>query len=132
MTVLMIKDKEYKIKFGYNCFCDTDLMERVSDMALLMKNNAVENDNDITGLGKIKDLFCVVRELIFVGLEKYNPVKNLKEVGNLLDDYLEEGAGEKRGLMQLFEILGNELMNEGFLADLMTVEEETSQEIVAL
>ena len=101
-------------------------------MALLMKNNAVENDNDITGLGKIKDLFCVVRELIFVGLEKYNPVKNLKEVGNLLDDYLEEGAGEKRGLMQLFEILGNELMNEGFLADLMTVEEETSQEIVAL
>lgn len=132
MTVLKIKDKEYKIKFGYNCFCDTDLMERVSYMALLMKNNAVENDNDISGLGKIKDLFCVVRELIFVGLEKYNPVKNLKEVGNLLDDYLEEGADEKRGLMQLFEILGNELMNEGFLADLLTVEEETSQEIVAL
>ena len=107
-------------------------MERVSDMALLMKNNAVENDNDITCLGKIKDLFCVVRELIFVGLEKYNPVKNIKEVGNLLDDYIEEGADEKRGLMQLFEILGNELMNEGFLADLLTVEEETSQEIVAL
>lgn len=124
MTVLKIKDKEYKIKFGYNCFCDTDLMERVNDIAVLMQENKVESDKDVSAMGKIKDLFCVVRELIFVGFKKYNPVNDLQSVGDLLDDYIDEESEEKRGLMQLFGLLADELMNEGFLAEMMAQEEE--------
>lgn len=35
MTKLTINGTDYIIKFGYNAFCDTDLMERVQDLAKL-------------------------------------------------------------------------------------------------
>ena len=127
MTVLKIKDKEYKIKFGYNCFCDTDLMERVSDMAMLMRDNNIEDEQAVSAYGKVKDLFRVVRDLLFVGFQKYNPVKSVQEIGDLLDDYKDEETEEERGLFQLFAILSEELMNEGFLGDLMSQEEEPEE-----
>lgn len=30
---LHIGGKDYTVKFNYNCFCDTDLLDRVSDLA---------------------------------------------------------------------------------------------------
>lgn len=124
MTILKIKDKEYKIKFGYNCFCDTDLMDKVNSLMQLMNSNSAENDADINTMVKIKDLFCVVRELVYVGFQKHNPVNNLQEVGNLLDDYVDDNS-EKRSLMSLFAILADELTNEGFLAGMTSEPEET-------
>lgn len=123
MTTLKINENEYKIKFGYNSFCDTDLMEKVKEIATLFSEEKVESDEDVSGMNKIKDLFCVIRELLFVGLKKHNPVDTIQDVGNLLDDYMEEETEEPRGLFQLFSILSQELMNEGFLKDIMkTVE----------
>ena len=120
MTKLTIKGTDYIIKFGYNAFCDTDLMERVQDLAKLFKSAEVETDGDVSGIGKIKDLFCVVRELLFVGFKKYNPVDSLQQVGDILDDYKdEETTDELRGLIQLFGILSEELMNAGFLNDII-------------
>ena len=29
---LKVKGKEYKVRFGYNSFCDTDLMDRTKDL----------------------------------------------------------------------------------------------------
>lgn len=120
MTKLTIKGTDYIIKFGYNAFCDTDLMERVQDLAKLFKSAEAETDGDVSGIGKIKDLFCVVRELLFVGFKKYNPVDSLQQVGDILDDYKdEETTDELRGLIQLFGILSEELMNAGFLNDII-------------
>lgn len=122
MKTLTINGKEYKIKFGYNAFCDTDLMERVQDMAKLFQKNKTESDEDVSGIGKTKEVFCVVRELLFVGLKKYNPVESLQAVGDLLDDYKDEETEEERGFFQLFNLLSDELMSAGFLNDLMNVE----------
>lgn len=119
MTKLTINGTDYIIKFGYNAFCDTDLMERVQDLAKLFKSVEIETDEDVSGIGKIKDLFCVVRELLFVGFKKYNPAESLQEIGDLLDDYKDEETDEPRGLLQLFGILSNELMNAGFLNDIL-------------
>lgn len=69
MTKLTINGTDYIIKFGYNAFCDTDLMERVQDLAKLFKSAEIETDGDVSGIGRIKDLFCVVRELLFVGFK---------------------------------------------------------------
>lgn len=127
MTTLIIKGKEYRIKFGYNCFCDTDLMDRVDKLVRLIGGQAAE-DKAVGGIVKVKELFTVVRDLIFVGLKKHNPVENLQAVGDLLDDYLDEKTDEEeRGLMQLFEILSEELMNQGFLSNLLnqSAEEQT-------
>jgi len=124
MKTFTINGKEYKIKFGYNSFCDTDLMERTNDLMRLFNASNVEDDNDISGIGKIKDLFTCVRELLFVGFKKYNPVEDLQAVGDILDDYRDEETEEKRGLFELFVMLTEELMSEGFLADLLTAMEE--------
>lgn len=132
---LKVKDRVYKVKFGYNSFCDTDLMDRTSDLIQLFHREGVENDSDITGMGKIKELFSCVRDLLFVGFEKYNPVETKQEIGNILDDYHEEAAeGDKRGILDLFTKLSEELMNEGFLGDLLeslnrTVEENKVEKI---
>lgn len=121
MKTLVINDKEYKIQYGYNSFCDTDLMDRTNDLIMMFASNQVANDKDVIGMGKFKDLFTVIRELLYVGFQKHNPVDSLQAVGNLLDDYkAEETEEEKRGLFSLFSLLADELMSEGFFGDLMT------------
>lgn len=132
--VLKVKEKEYRVKFGYNSFCDTDLMERTSDLLDLFSASKVENDKDVTGMGKIKELFSCVRDLLFVGFKKYNPVETVQEIGEILDDYNEEATEEdKRGIIDLFTKLTEELMNEGFLQDLMeqlTAEPKEQKKVV--
>lgn len=130
MMVLKVKDKEYKVKFGYNSFCDTDLMDRTSDLLKIFQGAGAENDKDVTGMGKIKELFSCVRDLLFVGFNKYNPVGTVQEIGEILDDYHDEATeDDKRGILDLFTKLTEELMSEGFLGDLMeqmaNVAEET-------
>lgn len=126
MLNLVIDNKEYKIEYGFNSFCDTDLLERTQDMLTLFSGGDVENDNDVQALGMIKEMFCIVRELLFVGFEEHNPVEDVKEVGRLLDKYRKEAPeGESRGILDLFGMLSEELMNEGFLADLMNKIAET-------
>lgn len=129
MMILNVKGTEYKVKFGYNSFCDTDLMDRTSDLLRLFHTENVDNDKDIVGLGKFKELFSCVRDLLFVGFEKYNPVNTVQEIGEILDDYHDEAPeGEKRGIINLFTILAEELMNEGFLGELLTDLAENIQE----
>lgn len=129
---LKVKDKTYKVKFGYNSFCDTDLMDRTSDLIKLFHSEGAEDDKDVTGMGKIKELFLCVRDLLFVGFQKCNPVETVKEIGEILDDYHDESTEEdKRGILDLFTKLSKELMNEGFLGDLMSqmTEEKESKKI---
>lgn len=124
--VLKVKEKEYKVKFGYNSFCDTDLMERTEDLLKLFQSTGAD-DKDVTGLGKVKELFLCVRDLLFVGFKKFNPVETVQEVGDIIDDYHDEAPeGEKRGVMDIFTQLSDELMNEGFLGDVPN--DQTEQE----
>ena len=115
-----VSGKEYKIKYGMNDFADSDLLERVQDVAVLF------DDSTKKDFKTLRTLFIVVRELIFVGLRKYNPVETIEDAGDLLDTYLEETPKdedgnnlEDRGLFALFIQLSNELASEGFLADFM-------------
>ena len=128
MLIFKIKEKEYKVKFGYNSFCDTDLMERTTDLLKLFQTQNIVDDKDVNVAGKVKDLFSCVRDLLYVGFKKHNPVENVQEVGDILDDYHDEAKekGEKRGIIDLFVRLTDELMNEGFLVDLMNDLEESN------
>ena len=128
MLILKVKDKEYKVKFGYNSFCDTDLMERTTDLLKLFHKQNVVDDTDVSVAGKVKDLFSCVRDLLYVGFEKFNPVERVQDIGDILDDYHDEAKekGEKRGILDIFTKLTEELMNEGFLEDLMNGMEEAN------
>lgn len=120
MMVLSIGGKDYSVKFNYNCFCDTDLLDRVNELGKIFQGANAKDDKDVSGMGKIRELFVCVRELLFTGFREENPVDSLQEVGNLLDKYKAEAPeGEDRGILQLFVMLSNELMEEGFLSDLM-------------
>ena len=52
---LKVKGKEYKVRFGYNSFCDTDLMDRTKDLLGIFDSEEVENDSDVGGIGKVKE-----------------------------------------------------------------------------
>lgn len=128
--VLTVKDKEYKVKFGYNSFCDTDLMDRTSNLIKLFNGEEAEDDKDVIGLGKLKELFVCVRDLLFVGFQKYNPVETVQEIGEILDDYREESTDENpKGLLELFTSLTTELMDEGFLGDMLKAMKQTVEEV---
>lgn len=128
MQKITINGKDYKIKYGFNSFADTDLLERVGQISQLLNNNKASKDSDIAQLGKIRDLFVITRELLFVGMQKYNPAKDLKTVGDLLDTYREEAPeGETRGLIDIFAMLSNELTDEGFLSDLMSQSQQIAK-----
>lgn len=130
MMTLKIKDKEYKVKFGYNSFCDTDLMERTSTLLSVIRGADAVTDDDVFGMGRIKDLFDCVRELLFVGFRKYNPVENVQMIGDLLDDYNDEGTEENpHGILDLFTQLTEELLNAGFLSDILTKATEQKPKI---
>lgn len=120
MMTLKVNDTEYRVKFGYNSFCDTDLMDRTSDLLKVFQETGAEDDTDVAGMKKVKELFSCVRDLLFVGFKKYNAVETVQEVGDILDDYHDEVVdGEERGILALFTALTEELMSEGFLGDLM-------------
>ena len=119
MMTLNIKDKEYKVKFGFNSFADTDLLDRVQQITSLLSD-----DSEDRGFGMLRELFVVVRELLYVGFKRCNPVETIEEVGDLLDEYMEDTPKdedgkplEDRGIFAIFLELSNELANEGFLAD---------------
>lgn len=129
MMLLKVKDTEYKIKFGYNSFCDTDLLDRTSALIRIFKGEEVADDKDVFGMGKIKELFSCVRDLLFVGFQKYNPVNSARDIGDILDDYKEEETEEdKRSILDLFTRLTEELMEEGFLSDLLKVMGDSKEE----
>lgn len=124
-TKLHIGGEDYTVKFNYNCFCDTDLLDRVNDLGKIFQRSNAENDKDVSAMGRIRDLFVCVRDLLFTGLQEENPVENVQAVGKLLDQYKAEAPeGEQRGILQLFVLLSNELMEEGFLADILSVNVE--------
>lgn len=119
MKIFKIGEKEYKVQYGYNTFCDTDLMDRVQDMTTIFS----EGNPD---MGKVRSLFVVSRELFFVGLQKHNPVESVQVAGDLLDQYNAEAPeGESRNMMDIFNALTSELTEEGFLSGMMNDQKET-------
>ena len=105
-------------------------MERTGDLLKVFQNQNVENDNDVTGIGKIKDLFTCVRELLYFGFMKYNPVADVQKVGDILDDYHDEATEENaNSIMELFTKLTEELMQEGFLGDLTKAKTQQVQQV---
>lgn len=117
MLNLTIGGKEYHIEYSYNTFCDTDLMDRVNDLLMLFNGAGVADDRDVAGIGRMKDLFKAVRDLLYFGCDD---IHSTEDAGHLLDTYRKEAPeGEKRGVLQVFGILSAELTNEGFFSDLM-------------
>ena len=129
---LKIGDKEYIVKFGYNSFCDSDLLDRTADaMGMIQDIEKKQDDNEETvttaeTMEKVRKLFVLTRDLLFEGFKKKNFVSTLNEVGDLLDDYLEEDK-ENHGLISIFGMIAQELLKEGFFGNLLTKTTEAAK-----
>lgn len=112
MFTFKVKDKEYKIKFSINAMAENDLMDRVQILFQGMDTNSA---------GVVKDFASCIRELLYVGSQKYNPIGSLEEAGDLLDDYIDEHKekGEKDIVSTFFVSILTDLQDEGFLGDLL-------------
>ena len=129
---LKIGDKEYIVKFGYNSFCDSDLLDRTADaMGMIQDIEKKQDDNEETvttaeTMEKVRKLFVLTRDLLFEGFKKKNFVSTQNEVGDLLDDYLEEDK-ENHGLISIFGMIAQELLKEGFFGNLLTKTTEAAK-----
>ena len=127
MMTLTVKGKEYKVKFGYNSFCDSDLLDRTTEVMGLIDNQSVQKMGYQEAARK---MFVITRELLFEGFKKENPVSSLDEVGDILDDYFEESPeGEKRGVAEIFAMITQELLTEGFFGDLLRKSEQAIEKL---
>lgn len=125
MFTITINGQEYKVRYGMNSFVDSDVMDRARDVINLMNGTSTEENAEDRTVTMVKELFGCTRDLFYIGFQKHNPVATPQEVGDMLDDYIDEAPeGEKRGIMKLFNMVTEELFNQGFLEDLMDNAEE--------
>ena len=123
MLKFNVNGKDYEVIYNYNCFCDTDLLDRVSSMV-----NLFEDGTDASSVfDSFKDLFITVRSLLFVGLQKNysDEFKTEKETGNFIDDLVNDND---ISIEELLDKLFEELTERGFLSSLLS-EEEAEKEL---
>lgn len=126
MFIITVNGMEYKVRYGMNSFVDSDVMDRAKAVINILDGDSEGEDNSVR---MVKDLFACTRDLFYIGFQKHNPIATPQEVGDLLDDYIDEAPeGEKRGILQLFNMVTEELLHQGFLEDLMGTIEETQKE----
>ena len=125
--IIKIKDKEYKIKFGYK----PTLKERIISKIVRFSN--ITNEND---LEKIEDLLLFLPELILVGLQvnheefRYNidtgegKEEQLEKSFNLIEEYLKE---ENADILDLFVRLQEALTEDSFLSALFQKEQSLAK-----
>lgn len=123
--IIKIKNKEYKIKFGYK----PTLKERIISKVVRFSN--ITNEND---LEKIEDLLLFLPELILVGLQvnhedfRYNidtgegKEEQLEKSFNLIEEYLEEDNAD---ILDLFVRLQEALTEDSFLSALFQKEQSS-------
>lgn len=70
-----VKDKEYKVRFGYRALCGTDLIDRIA-----------KTEKNSEGNANFQEMLKLVAELLLAGLQKKQP------------DFRYETEAEKRKL----------------------------------
>lgn len=122
MTTLKVKDKIYKIKFGYRALAKSGVLKEV----VKMQSAIDKKDEKDAVVDLIADVFDILAKLVLAGLQKFNKdfvcdyddenivSAKIENVYDLLDEYMDEE--ESLGVMELFSELTNELLNNGFLS----------------
>lgn len=125
---IIIKDTNYKIKYGYLVVSKSEIIPRVIETMESISKENVEPEF-------ITKLMSTVADMLLYGLQKahadeygFNFItkdgydEKYGKVCDLIDDYIEDGGK----MLDLFNTLSEELLNKGFLAE-MTESEQTME-----
>lgn len=123
MMKIDVKDKTYNLVYNYNCFCDTDLLDRLGGVIGMMFTDDEKDNTPKSVLSDFKDMFVSLRELLYLGLQKNHSddFPNFECVGEFIDDYVESND---KTINDLFADILEELANKGFLKDILQTENE--------
>lgn len=123
MYKLKIKDKEYNIKFGYEAILKSRMISKMVAFENKLKGKEKQDDED--NLTNVEDMLLLIPEIILVGLQKnhkdefvydletgHGKKESLGKVFEMMDDYFDQDNAD---IMELYQDLQNEMMNEGFL-----------------
>lgn len=123
MTTLKVKDKEYKLKFGYKSFKNSGILKEVVEMQKKLSN---AKENDESDIATIEEVFDLNSKLVLAALQKNHEEfranykdqesveKKIEMVDDLMDEYMDEE--DSMSIMDLFGALTEELFNNGFLS----------------
>ncbi len=129
MTTLKVKDKTYKIKFGYRALAKSGVLKEVAKIQnAISKEKDSEDDNKLDDgvIDLLADVFDILAKLVLAGLQKFNKdfacdydndesvKEGIEKVYDLLDEYTEDE--DSLSIMDLFTELADELLNNGFLS----------------
>lgn len=130
MTTLVINGNEYNIKYGYLATARCSVIDKVQEL------EDMTQDGDELNMEDINKVLKILPELLLAGLQKchsdefgydYDTGDGKKEALDkayvLLDDYFDEN--NKKDIIDLFNILTDEMVKNGFLAN--ALREETEQ-----
>lgn len=131
MKVIKINGKEYKLKFGYSSLYRTGILKRLQDAQQIFDNKSDEGAFD-----KIEKLMGVTAEAFLAGLQKFHKDEfgyttesereaMIDKVCDLFDDLADED--ETIGILEIFTMINEELIEQGFLARLF----QSSQELIS-
>lgn len=123
--ILRVKEKDYKIKFGYKSLAKSGILRDVMKMQNLFGAEGSEV-SDTEAFKILPELFDMISTMVLAGLQKYNEefrvdydnpqsVKTgIEKVYDFMDDYMDEPDSVE--LMELFSKLTGELFDNGFLS----------------
>lgn len=133
MTTLVINGNEYKIKYGYLATARCGVIDKVQELEDMTK------DGDELNMEDINKVLKILPELLLAGLQKchsdefgydYDTEDGKKEALDkayiLLDDYFDEN--DKTDIIDLFNILTDEMVKNGFLANALREGAETQEQ----
>lgn len=131
MTTLVINGNEYKIKYGYEATARCGVIEKVNKLEEVL--NKAEN-MEIEDLNK---LLQILPELLLAGLQKFHKDEfgynyeteegksdALNKAYELVDDYFDADDAD---VIDLFNLLTEEMVQNGFLANLLQRGAEAEQ-----
>lgn len=129
VITLKVKDKKYKLKFGYKSFKNSGILKEVVAMQAKARGNKEENEQEKDAENQVELLEEVLElnsKLVLIALQKYHEefrvdYENKEEMNILIDkvdDFMDEYMDEEdsMSIMDLFNELVDELFNSGFLS----------------
>lgn len=123
---LIINEKEYTIKFGYEATVKNKILKRIAE---------VETQKD--GFDVLDGIMLLLPELLLVGLQRfhsdefgfdaYNEAEKeqrMEQVFSMLDDYFDK---EDADIKELYQSLTKELEDNSFLSKLLKQEQSKAK-----
>ena len=129
MTTLTINGKEYKIKYGYEATARCGVGNTVEELEALMEKGGNMDWADVDKILKL------LPNILLAGLQKFHKDEfgynyetgdgrqdALDKTFELVDDYFDENEGAD--FVDLFNLLQEEMLKNGFLARLLQSQAE--------